>query len=136
MLPPVYATKTLPVTKQDMVTHNEVKEWKHLSNIDLPNCKGTPTKLLGNNVPAAAEPYEIINSPTEGAPYALRTKLGWIIKGSKIKNKLIKSFNVKISNSQLEKLLTNMYEIDFKDCNDTKKGLSQDDKVFLNMVEN
>ena len=137
MLPPVYSTAVLPVTRQDMVTYSEVKKWKHLSKINLPKySRGTPTIIIGNNVPAVAEPFEIINAPVEGEPYALKTKIGWVVKGSKSNNRLLRNFNINISNLKLEKMLINMYETEFKDCNEPKKGLSQDDKVFLDIVEN
>ena len=36
--------------------------------------------LIGVNVPKAMEPWRIINSQRNG-PYAVRTRLGWVVNG-------------------------------------------------------
>ena len=37
--------------------------------------------IIGNNVPQAVEPWEIINSSQEGSPFAIRTKLRCVVAG-------------------------------------------------------
>ena len=80
-LPPIYTLDKIPVNKEDMIRTEDVKKWPHLQCINIPEYDVEVGLIIGNNVPQAVEPWEIINSSQEGAPFATRTKLGWVVAG-------------------------------------------------------
>ena len=86
----MYTTGNIPANEDDKVTKVDLGRWEHLSRIDIPDCLGEPEILIGINSPMATEPLEVIRSPIENGPYAMRNRLGWIICGDRIKQNSIK----------------------------------------------
>ena len=81
-LPPLYTIDKIPVTKEDMTRNEHLKDWPHLQSINIPEFDSEVGLMIGNDVPQAIEPWEVINSPHEGAPFAIKSKLGWVVYGS------------------------------------------------------
>ncbi|XP_072025025.1 uncharacterized protein [Amphiura filiformis] len=81
-LPNVYTQDSIPVKVEDMVSKEDLTPWPYLQDITVPELlKGQRVDLLiGNNVPRALEPLEVIQSQHNG-PYACRSALGWEIHG-------------------------------------------------------
>ncbi|XP_072023293.1 uncharacterized protein [Amphiura filiformis] len=81
-LPVVYTQDSIPVKVEDMVSKEDLTPWPYLQDITVPELlKGQRVDLLiGNNVPRALEPLEVIQSQHNG-PYACRSALGWEIHG-------------------------------------------------------
>ncbi|XP_072035816.1 uncharacterized protein [Amphiura filiformis] len=81
-LPNVYTQDSIPVKVEDMVSKEDLTPWPYLQEITVPELrKGQRVDLLiGNNVPRALEPLEVIQSQHDG-PYACRSALGWEIHG-------------------------------------------------------
>ena len=70
----------IPVHREDVPRREDVYQWEHLRNLTLPEIDSEVELLLGCDVPAALEPWDVINSENDG-PYAVRTRLGWTING-------------------------------------------------------
>ena len=75
LLPVVYSQESLPVSRDQIPSQHDVDRWDYLSHIDIPSLDADIGILIGNNVPRAVEPWEVINSEGDG-PYAVRTLLG------------------------------------------------------------
>ena len=76
-LPTVYIQPRIPVSKEDIVTQDDLRKWPYLRRVSISNSKAMEVGLLiGQNVPKALEPWEVVNSQGDG-PYAVRTCLGY-----------------------------------------------------------
>ncbi|XP_056099936.1 uncharacterized protein LOC130078447 [Rhinichthys klamathensis goyatoka] len=80
-LPEVYTQRTMPVSRNNILTQQDLEGWKYLEGITVPSFEAEVELLIGTNAPKLMEPREIINSQGEG-PYAVRTLLGWVVNGS------------------------------------------------------
>ena len=72
----VFSWSKLPVAKSDVPLQSDVNRWPHLEGVDLPYIDADIDLLIGNDVPKALEPKEVLQSE-DGGPYAVRTLLGW-----------------------------------------------------------
>ena len=79
-LPEVYTQRTMPVSRRNIPTQQDLERWKYLKDIKVPRLEADVELLIGTNAPKLMEPWEIINSQGEG-PYAARTLLGWVVNG-------------------------------------------------------
>ncbi|XP_069129179.1 uncharacterized protein [Argopecten irradians] len=77
-LPKVYTKEEMPVSQHHIPKHEEISKWSHLSDISIPNIDANIGIMLGNNVPDAYTPFEVLIGPS-GSPHATRTRLGWIV---------------------------------------------------------
>ena len=137
MLPPIYAAKSIPVEKCDVVNEEDLSRWPHLQHLELPRTNSEVEIMIGNNVPHVLEPWEIINSTKDFDPHALKTRLGWVICGAGNGNNLamgIKKVSVARTNF-MDKLLIENYNQDFQDLALIKNELSIQDKEWLNLME-
>ncbi|XP_070549367.1 uncharacterized protein [Ptychodera flava] len=80
-LPPAYTQSKIPVSTDDILTQADIKSYPYLERVHLPSIDAEIGLLIGNNVPDAFEPWEVINSQGQG-PFAVRTRLGWVVNGS------------------------------------------------------
>ena len=74
---------------------------------------------------------KFIPSSLDSEPFAVKTKLGWIVYGPTGSNKPahVKVNRVKIEGVTLDNLLVNRYNQEFKDVNSLDRGLSEEDKT-------
>ena len=79
-LPTVYIQPSLPVTKHQIPTQEDVSHWPYLSDIVIPVLDADIDILIGGNVWNTMEPWRIVNSIGYG-PYAVYTLLGWVVNG-------------------------------------------------------
>ena len=83
-LPTVFGFDGLAITKDEVPTPSNLKNWSHLKKLmDLiPEYNDAiPFGLMiGGNCPKALEPIEVIPSQNNG-PYAFNTQLGWCVVG-------------------------------------------------------
>ena len=77
-LPAIYTKDKIPVTRTHIPTMEDISQWPHLEDIDLPSIDGEIGLLLGNNIPDAYSPLEVSVGP-EDSPHATRSRLGWIV---------------------------------------------------------
>lgn len=136
-LPPTYTLEKIPVSKEDIVKQKDLVRWPHLHSVDIPEYDADIGLLLGQNVPQAMEPIEVIPSSGDGEPFALKTKLGWVVYGPTGNNKPahVKVNRVKIEDVTLDNLLINMYNQEFKDVNSLDRGPSEEDRQWIAKVK-
>ena len=81
-LPEVYTLSELPADRSDTPSPKELAKWPHLRNIDIPRIEGCDVGILiGQHAPDAIKPCEVVDGGSEDVPFAVRTRLGWIIQG-------------------------------------------------------
>lgn len=120
------------------MTQEDLKEWPHLQDLEITTLNSEIGLMIGNNVPQAVEPWEFIHSPKEGGPFAVKSKLGWIVHGQP-KNQgstPVRVNRIKVQEVNLDQMLTHMYNHEFLDVYSTDKGLSEEDKQWNAKVEN
>lgn len=119
-LPRVFTQSNIPVKRENIPLQKDVDQWPYLHGVCISHLDAEVGLLIGMDVYKAMEPREIINSKDDG-PYAVRTALGWVINGPLIStaaNQELVSHSVnRISVSNVESLLTQMYNVDFPEKN-------------------
>ena len=77
----VWSVKRLPISTKSAAVNADIKNFPHLSDIDLPKIDTKNVMLLiGTDCPGAHIPLEV-RSGNYDQPYAIRTRLGWAIRG-------------------------------------------------------
>ena len=71
----------IPVSQEEITTQAVLQQYPYLQHIQLPEINEDVGILIGNNVPKAAEPLEVIHSEHDG-PFAFKTLLGWAVCGA------------------------------------------------------
>ncbi|MCG8431482.1 MAG: hypothetical protein MJA29_09960, partial [Candidatus Omnitrophica bacterium] len=81
-LPDVYAEPKVPVSLDQVVSSKDVEQWPYLKDVPIHHVENVSEIgiLIGNNVPQAVEPWDVVHSQANG-PYAVKTVLGWAING-------------------------------------------------------
>jgi hypothetical protein len=137
-LPDVYMQDCIPVNTADIITKRDLKPWKYLHEIKLPEVlDGQQVELLiGNNVPKALEPIQVIQSKGDG-PFASKTALGWEVHGL---TKCAFATNMesvhRITVEDVHNQLVAMYDRDYEERQiEDRPQPSREDRLFLNKVE-
>ena len=137
-LPPLYTVKEIPISREEFPRQADLNEWEHLRDIELPVRDGNEVGLLlGANAHLAMEPLEVLPS-REGSPYAVRTRYGWIVVGATRHSEAarVNRIAVREEMSEIEEKIRDMYNHEYEErLHSTRKGLSEDDKRFMKMVE-
>ena len=136
-LPPLYVVNKIPVHESEIITNREVSKWDHLKHLRIAEVNTAVELMLGSNVPQAMEPWEVINSKRDYEPYAIRTRLGWVICGAVGSNNSVARVN-KVSISEglkFDRMLIEAYNRDFEDLTTTSVEKSEEDKRWLEKVE-
>ena len=135
-LPRIFTKEQMPVTKSHIPTEHEIRKWPHLSKVDIPEVGAEIGLLIGNNVPDAYSPFEILTGPS-GSPHGTRTRIGWIV-WNVLRNSDTHEVNrVSIdsyveSDTKLEEMFRNSLDIDFPErMIDDKAEHSVEDKNFI-----
>ena len=161
-LPDTYTREMIPVDEDEIPTPERIKPWQHLHSIVRKIPAYDPSipigLLIGANCPKALEPHEVIPSMETG-PYAIRSQLGWCVVGplevteSSTTDFSCRRTSIDASTNSLSKhhfviekqdsedtsikeLLTKMYDSEFIEKHCEKKSLSQEDRMFLSIMEN
>ncbi|XP_077865856.1 uncharacterized protein LOC144352901, partial [Saccoglossus kowalevskii] len=149
-IPLAYTKDRMPVSLDHMATKDDISRWPHLCNIDLPKINADVGLLIGNGVPDAYTPVEILTGP-RGSPHAARTMLGWIIwnvvrescgemlDGVRncltVNRAIVVALEAKEELKQLDQLVRSAINMDFPERNlDDRKECSQKDKAFVEKV--
>lgn len=80
LLPDVLTQKTMPVSTVNIPKQGDIDQWPHLKPVKLHNIDAEVELLIGTDASNVLEPWKVINS-VEGGPYAVKTKVGWVING-------------------------------------------------------
>ena len=128
--------QAIPISKTEVPSSAELNKYSYLRGIQLPELDAEVGLLIGNNIPEAAEPLEVINSQ-DGGPFAFRTVLGWAVCGAKRANRPQRISSHRISvKTDLNEQMISMFNRDFSErlIEDTPERSIQDQR-FLNIVE-
>ncbi|KAJ8026336.1 hypothetical protein HOLleu_34153 [Holothuria leucospilota] len=89
--------------------------------------------LIGQDVPDAVIPMEIRKGP-KGAPYAMRTRLGWTVCGPLGNLSKHKPTSTSVTNEQLNAQVQKFWEVDSNDVLDSVvRGMSVNDKYVYSV---
>lgn len=139
-LPEVFTQDRIPVSHGNIATEENIRKWPYLKDVQLTTIKADIGLLIGANAPWALEPWRIIHSQGDG-PYAVQTRLGWLINGplsggspTDERGRLCVASN-RISVARLEELLLRQYNQDFPERASEQAELSFEDKKFLKIAD-
>ena len=164
-LPPVFTRDHIPANRSQIPKPEIARQWEHLKEIadKMPSYQPTAevALLIGNNVPRAIRPREII-AGEENEPYGQKSILGWGIVGtvcnSWIENEFVSvthrisaagtknspekigdarfAFSTKAKEVFSPKQVKEMFELDFVEGRNTNRTASWEDTRFLELLEN
>ena len=134
-LPTVCVVNKIPVERNDALGPTDLLKWEHLRNLPIYDLQGEVELMIGSNVPRAMEPLEVVSAPQDSDPYAVRTRLGWMVCGLIPKPVgCFKTNRVGVkSNQELEKVLHDYYNRDFQVLS-SREEISTDDQKWLKFV--
>ena len=136
-LPKVYTQESIPADASDVIVQEDISQFSYLEKVNLPKITHDANihvgLLIGNNVPTATEPLEVINS-RNGGPYAVKTILGWCVHGVHKKSKSRKGvYRVRVNT--IEEQIKQLYNHEFPErLIDDKPQLSVQDQEFMSKV--
>ena len=141
-LPVVFTCDSVPVLNDQIPQQEDVDRWPNLSGVVIPFLDSGVEILIGNNVPKASEPWQVMNSVGD-SPYAVKSLLGWIINGPLRNESDADDQGPSISvhrvdvDSHLDSQLQRFFNQDFCDRHvfGEEKDLSVEDRRFMKMVE-
>ena len=152
-LPTAYSRDSIPIDRRHIPTPMTAKQWPHLQKIQdhLVDEQDCPVGvLIGYDCVAALAPLNIIKGE-ENEPFAVETELGWSIVGGRqpclydrIGNshciveegptKMSYSYHTSVKDISSEHLVK-LIERDFQDNSQADEYMSQDDKLFMQIMK-
>ncbi|XP_060575097.1 uncharacterized protein LOC132732639 [Ruditapes philippinarum] len=143
----VWTVKQLPISTRSAATADDIRNIPYLSDLNIPNVNVNEVMLLiGTDTPVAHIPLEI-RTGSSNEPYAVRTQLGWAVRGpipynnskhNKTDNKRT-PINIHFGQSSdaiLQQQLERMWTSDFNDASyNEKNSMSVEDKRALGIIE-
>jgi hypothetical protein len=140
-MPSVYTVGEIPVSEDEIPRQEDIDKWQYLKEVNIPTLSAKVGILIGNNVPKAMEPWQVLNSQGDG-PYAVKTLLGWAINGP-LKGGQVSNLDEpgrmtvnSISTAELHSQMIHYFNLDFieRGLDDDENGPSVEDKLFLEKV--
>ncbi|XP_043246524.1 uncharacterized protein LOC122394039 [Amphibalanus amphitrite] len=137
-LPPLFELERIPVDPEEFPSHQlDVSRWEHLTGVEFEQADATCVGLLlGANAFLSMEPLQVIPS-RNGSPYAVRTRFGWILSGVTSSSATDSGTKVyRTSVNDIEDMIQGMYDREYEEnLNSMKRGLSEEDKKWLTVME-
>ena len=141
-LPVAYTQREIPVSKNDIMTQADIQNYSYLHQVHLPTIDADIGLLIGNNVPEAFEPWEVIHSQGNG-PFAIRTRLGWVVNGSLMGAGMTEDDDTRPANVNriqvgpaVDQQLANYFNREFSErIADDKPENSIEDQRFMKIME-
>ncbi|KAI4882679.1 hypothetical protein NFI96_029603, partial [Prochilodus magdalenae] len=140
VLPNVFSQVAIPASEENIPRQEDVNKWPHLSQVQLPSIRAGIDLLIGTNVPRALEPWQVVPSVDNG-PYAVKTRLGWIINGPlrvehgyNTTSRPVQVLSNRISVATLDELWSQQFKNDFPECQDDHLEMSRDEIQFMEIV--
>ncbi|XP_046346812.2 uncharacterized protein LOC124127462 [Haliotis rufescens] len=148
-LPKMFTVEKLPVSKIHIPTSDDIKDWTHLRDVEIPIIDAEIGIMIGNNIADAYTPIEVRSGP-DHAPHATRTRLGWAlwnVTRPASATRCLESIRCTVNRTdvavheceefkQLDRMVRHSFNIDFPErIIDDEKQHSQEDKVFLKGVD-
>ena len=143
----IWTVKQLPISTRGIVAADDLKDFTYLSDLTIPQVKADRVMLLiGTDFPEAHIPLEV-RSGCSHEPYAVRTRLGWAVRGpvpqADVKQNTteltMEAVNINFGQSSdvlLQQQLECMWTSDFNDmlhCD--KESMSVEDRRALGIME-
>ncbi|XP_053406377.1 uncharacterized protein LOC128546124 [Mercenaria mercenaria] len=134
----VWSVKSLPVSTRSAAKNADIRDLPYLSKIETPEIDSSFVILLiGTDAPQAHIPLEV-RSGRHDQPYAIKTQLGWAVRGPVTDTTTQKSANVNFQQSAdvlLQQQLEKMWTTDFDDkVKVERNSMSLEDKKALNTM--
>ena len=136
-LPPLFTLAHIPVTPEEFPSRLDVSRWEHLTEVEFEQADATSVGLLlGANAFLSMEPLQVVPS-RNGSPYAVRTRFGWILSGVTSPSATDCAAKVyRTSVNDIEDMIQGMYNREYEEnLNSMKRGLSEEDKKWLTVME-
>ena len=135
-LPTVFSTPQLPVSKDSIPRQEDVSKYPYLKGIQLPKIDAPIGLLIGNDVPKALEPKQVIASNNKG-PYAVKTIFGWTLNGPlDRKGNSCRTTNFIKADDELSQQFTRFCNQEFSDsAYDKDAGLSKEDLHAISIMK-
>ncbi|XP_057687730.1 uncharacterized protein LOC130913275 [Corythoichthys intestinalis] len=140
-LPDVVTQTRMPVSHHNIPRQDDVDKWPYLSDVKLQQIDSNIDLLIGTNASKVMEPWEIINSQGDG-PYAVRTKVGWVLNGPLRAGNDRRSSHVsstitanRISLVHIEEMMIQQYNHDFNETTlKEQPEMSREDIKFMDIM--
>ncbi|XP_028408799.1 uncharacterized protein LOC114531374 [Dendronephthya gigantea] len=133
----VFSVSKLPVLRDDIPRQGDVDRWSHLEGIVLKDIDSEVGLLIGNDVPKALQPKEVVESNSDG-PYAIRTVWGWTVNGplgrSDHHSATANCIQSEVQNNELENIFRQYCNREFNDVDDDV-AMSCHDRRALSIME-
>ncbi len=143
-IPTVYTNWNWPFSRGDATTRGDIAGFPYLKDVPLEYIKnGRIGLLIGMNVPELMYPLKTIPQNTDmlpHGPYATLHKLGWALQGPIFKTTdNIESTSCYITESieieSLNRKIKLLFSRDFMECGDPELGLSVENRMWHQWVE-
>ncbi|CAC5389635.1 unnamed protein product [Mytilus coruscus] len=130
------SVKKLPISARSAAENVDIRKLPYLADIQIPSTDLTEVMLLiGTDSPNAHIPLEV-RSGNENQPCAIRSRLGWAIRGPIEDTHASNVINVHFEEARdvlLQRQLERMWTSDFDDrAREDKNGLSIEDRGYEN----
>ena len=142
----VWTVDKLPVAASSAATVSDIKRYPHLQGVHVPTSAVGPVNLLiGTDVPVAHTPVDF-RAGGESEPYAVKTALGWAIRGPSGAESVphVCSNFVKIEQqaqhgmmpeTTLDEKLEAMWSTDFIEQQTKQKSMSVQDREAIEKIQ-
>ena len=114
----VWSVKHLPVSSRSAANNKDLSKYAHLSDIYIPEIESSNVLLLiGTDAPEAHVPIDVRSGNSQD-PYAIKTRLGWIVRGPINNESKDDAININFgqsSNDMLQQQLERLWTTDFQD---------------------
>ncbi|CAL8098687.1 unnamed protein product [Calicophoron daubneyi] len=131
-----FSVPRLPVRAPEISLCSRAQHWPHLRDLPLVGVANKEVSLLiGCDVPEAHWALEQRTGKRK-QPYALRTLLGWVIRGPLEENGLgeAKVNCTQLLENDINKQLERLYHAEFSDVENLERAYSMDDWKAINIV--
>ena len=132
-LPCVFKRTQLPVNVSNRAQSQDISQWSHLDDVDLPQVSVDEVGLLiGQDVPAALMPMEV-RTGAPGSPYAVKTLLGWTLNGplGSSRERQKASVNFVHADTCLEQQVRQFWELEGGHLVSDEKAMSVNDEKVI-----
>ncbi|XP_052267583.1 uncharacterized protein LOC127869235 [Dreissena polymorpha] len=137
----VWSVKRLPISKNSAASAKDISRFHYVADLNIPSVgAGDVMLLIGTDAPEAHIPLDV-QTGKQNQPYAIRSRLGWVVRGpvqSTSDTYIGNDVNVNFSQSRdvLLQQLERMWTTDFNDVINCEKELfSVEDKRTLQIMK-
>ncbi|XP_060584000.1 uncharacterized protein LOC132740165 [Ruditapes philippinarum] len=134
----VWSVKSLPISTRSAAKYADIRNLPYLSGINIPDIDTNDVMMLiGTDSPVAHIPLEVKFGNSD-EPYAIRTRLGWAIRGPVPTTQESNDININFFESRdmlLQQQIERLWTTDFNDKSQVKSCMSVEDKSAMKFME-